>query len=156
MKNLIVALLLIIPSIIYSQFTRHVQISNRSWGFDQLSALYKYDEKNNLRAIQVLYLGMDNRYLQTEILKRDTIFVASPKVFVDHLDKIISFFENNEPEVSTEINDHLVFVTRHAGMKRLYLYDKKGEAFVISRTNMLSRMKDDVIKWTMEAGVDYK
>ncbi|MEM6360912.1 MAG: hypothetical protein AAF731_12530 [Bacteroidota bacterium] len=155
MKKPVAALLLLISSISYGQITRNVKIANRAMGHDKLSALYKYDRNNNLKDIQVLYLGIDDRYQQVEIFKYDTIFVGSPREFIGHLNQIISFFEKNEPEVSTQINDHTVVVTKHVGVKALYLYDDKGEAFSIVRINMIRRMKNDVIKWANETGIEY-
>ncbi len=138
MKSIIVLLLFIFVCG-YSQsqtITKTERIFNRP-GYSLIASISESGDT------LISWSGQNYEYQQlTDIIN---FYSNEPTEFIEFIELILDFFENNEPGTSMNLDDLRITITRNMGIISLAIYPERGFRSFTKRE--LNRILRDVQKW---------
>jgi hypothetical protein len=109
MKTLLLLLTLALSVPVFGQKTKNVQIWKGGMGSEILTAMYAYDENNELLGIRIHFSAQDHAY--QHITKIFTLFLGTPGEFLPFIDQLIKFLDEEGPNTSSTIMGRRVSTT---------------------------------------------
>lgn len=112
---------------------------------DYMDVNYYYDNNNAVTSKQVMLYGQDLRY--QHIVELATIYFGSPKDLMKFITDVETFYNENDPDVSSTIDGRRINIVKQSGIKGFYIYEKEGSGYRGYNMKTWGKIKEALIEW---------